>query len=86
MALFPISEKSQAYVDGYRNGQLDRSIGIVKFFIVDIDTNKVLHTVYASNTTEATDAAINWCRVTGNNQRSVHTVCDECDYQNRMDI
>lgn len=28
MALFPISAKSQAYVDGYKAGKLDRQIGI----------------------------------------------------------
>jgi hypothetical protein len=28
MPLFPISEKSQAYVDGYKNGVADRRLGI----------------------------------------------------------
>jgi hypothetical protein len=28
MSLFPISKKSQAYVDGYRSGRADRSLGI----------------------------------------------------------
>ena len=28
MALFPISPKSQAYADGFKNGQTDRRIGI----------------------------------------------------------
>jgi hypothetical protein len=28
VALFPISAKSQAYVDGYKSGQADRRLGI----------------------------------------------------------
>jgi hypothetical protein len=28
MTLFPISKKSQAYADGYRNGRVDRQLGI----------------------------------------------------------
>lgn len=28
MALFPISAKSQAYVDGYKSGRTDRALGI----------------------------------------------------------
>lgn len=28
MSLFPLSEKSQAYVDGYKAGRIDRQLGI----------------------------------------------------------
>ena len=27
MALFPISEKSEAYVEGFRNGEIDSQLG-----------------------------------------------------------